>query len=449
MKSQRTWVVYRTTSMSFQATCREFSRGPQFWRGSGWCIRLTGTGNLTRTMRSLIQRTLINVESSSTISQNKLGSSTTSKNRNQNLPHTCKPNRKLDRLDMASNIIMDLLLGKIISILENEASLIGGVHTELDELKCELRSIKSFLEDVDRKGAVTGVERAWVADVTDICHPIEDIIAEFMYRLNPPQRGGRLTRYLYQAFYFPKRCWTKHTLAQKIHDINKRIKAIPERRERYVVDVPIGAAAQDDQRRARDRSESFRFASDDHLLGIEEDARLLEKWLIDGDRERSVISVSGMGGSGKSTLVAKVFKGQTVKRHFECYAWITVSQTYVIEDVFRSMITEFYGSGKEKVPVDLSTMKYADLLEMLVYYLQKKTYVVVLDDVWRNNLWNDVKVSLPDKGRGSRVMLTTRNEKIASSSFGVKSHVHQVQPLKSGDACMGPISQESILELPK
>ncbi|KAI5311702.1 hypothetical protein L3X38_040875 [Prunus dulcis] len=66
-----------------------------------------------------------------------------------------------------------------------------------------------------------------------------------------------------------------------------------------------------------------------------------------------------MGGSGKTTLVAKTFK--SVKRHFSCYAWITVSQSYVIEDLFRSLIKEVHQATKEEVPAaaDLNSMIHA------------------------------------------------------------------------------------------
>ncbi|KAJ4832924.1 hypothetical protein Tsubulata_007242 [Turnera subulata] len=37
-----------------------------------------------------------------------------------------------------------------------------------------------------------------------------------------------------------------------------------------------------------------------------------------------------MGGSGKTTLIAKTYNCKIVKRHFKCSAWITVSQTYLM-----------------------------------------------------------------------------------------------------------------------
>ena len=80
-----------------------------------------------------------------------------------------------------------------------------------------------------------------------------------------------------------------------------------------------------------------------------------------GKPERTVISVVGMGGSGKTTLVANIYNNGDVRRHFDCYAWITVSQVYDIEDLLRSMIKEFDTSWKNSnkvYPEDLSSIKY-------------------------------------------------------------------------------------------
>ncbi|KAK2970632.1 hypothetical protein RJ640_017009 [Escallonia rubra] len=338
------------------------------------------------------------------------------------------------------------MIGKIVSILENEASLLGGVYDELDELKRELKGMRSCLEDADTKRALTQGEKSWVEDVRDMCNPVEDILEEFIYHMNKPQKGGKFTKHLYRAIKFPENLLEMHRVASRLRDINKKLKSIPERRQRYLVD-PVQVTISNENQRKVQNDEALPFAKDDHLVGIEDDERLLVKWLTDEYPGRSVILVVGMGGSGKSTLASKVYKNQIIKQHFECYAWIVVSQKYVMEDIFRRMIEEFYGSKNEKVPADLSSMRYKELLRVLVDYLALKRYAVVLDDVWDRNLWTDINVALQDEGRRSRVVLTTRKEEIALSSFGVKSCVHHIQPLKSSDAwdlfCMNAFSSNS------
>ncbi|KAJ4849827.1 hypothetical protein Tsubulata_039281 [Turnera subulata] len=141
-----------------------------------------------------------------------------------------------------------------------------------------------------------------------------------------------------------------------------------------------------------------------------------------------------MGGSGKTTLIAKTYNCEIVKRHFECSAWITVSQTYSIEDLFRSFIRQFYEAAKQAIPLDLITMSYRQLVEMLVNYLDRKRYLVVLDDVWDTELWNNIKVALPNSQHGCRVIITTRMDDIAAKSFEVGSDIHHIKPMEENEA---------------
>ncbi|KAI8027082.1 Disease resistance protein RPM1 [Camellia lanceoleosa] len=350
---------------------------------------------------------------------------------------------------------VDLLIGRIVSALESEASLIGGVRDELNQLQQELSSMKSFLKDADRTTAQTEAEKNWVDNVRDLTYKAENIIDEFMYHMNKQEVRGKFRRLLCQIVYAPKNLWVRHRIATQLQVINNTIKAIPERNQRYGVDRVGGAnsGSHDYQGRKLNNAEDPLFFKDDDLVGIEDGKQQLLDWLMDKELQRTVISVVGMGGSGKTTLAAKAYNNQTVKQHFRCYAWITVSQTYVVDDLLRSMIKEFYPATNEAVPLDLSSKSHKELIEMIANYLKSKRYVVVLDDVWSQNLWQHISVSLPDEGNGSRVILTARKEDIASFNFGVKRHVHRMNPLGVDDAwdlfCMKAFSSNRSRCCPK
>ncbi|CAK9167386.1 unnamed protein product [Ilex paraguariensis] len=300
-----------------------------------------------------------------------------------------------------SAVPLDFTVAKIVSLLENEASLVGGIHAELSEIKNELVSMKAFLTDADKKGLKLEVEKAWVENVRVIAYNVEDIIEEFMYLLNGSKMRGKFTRFLHHTIFLPMNLWVRRQIAMKLQNVNNVIKTIPEKRQRYGIGVnPIMDTAHVDPKRLNNR-----------------------------ELRRTVISVVGMGGSGKITLVAKAFSSPTVKQHFDCYAWISVSTGYVIEDLLKNLIEEFYQTKKELIPMDLNTMSYRQLVEILVNYLKGKRYIVVLDDVWTIHLWFEIKGALPDGRHGSRVLLTTRKEDIASFSFGVRGHVHRIPPL--------------------
>ncbi|XP_008235615.1 PREDICTED: disease resistance protein RPM1-like [Prunus mume] len=331
----------------------------------------------------------------------------------------------------------DLFLGKFVAILESEAASIAGVRDQVDEIKQELVFMKSFLEDADGgEQAHTQVEKAWVASVRDLANDVENTIDEFMYHVYEQRNGRRFARWIHKTIHFPKHLWYKRRIANKLQKITMAIRAIPERNQRYrgAAAVEVKSTSEDIRRWVQNQAESSLYHQEDELVGIEGDKNMLLRWLMDEAKHQTVVSVVGMGGSGKTTLVARTFKDDIVKRHFECYAWITVSQSYVIEDLLRRLIKEFHKEKKEEVPAEMNAMSYNELLEILVNYLETKRYLVVLDDVWDVHLWEKLRFSFPDKQLGSRVMLTTRREDIASSSFGVESHVHKIQPLEMGDA---------------
>ncbi|KAF8369516.1 hypothetical protein HHK36_032465 [Tetracentron sinense] len=320
------------------------------------------------------------------------------------------------------------VVGKLLSLLEREASLLGGVRHVFDNIKRQLDSMKAFLRDADRRSHNNEGVNEWVKQVRNVAYDVEDIIDEFTYHMDSQQKRGGFRGFLVATIHLPKHIWVKHQIATKLQKLNTDIKTISESSKSYGFDrIEEGGDSHEDLRWVRNHGESSLFIEDDDLVGFERESELLLKWLKDEQPQRTVISVVGMGGSGKTTLVAKAYKSQIVNRHFDSYAWITVSQTYAIDDLFRSMIRELF--EPEMVPMDLSSMDYRKLVETLVNFLQPKRYVIVFDDVWDINLWDKVKVGLPNGTNGSRIILTTRNKDIASFSFGVGSHVHHLQPL--------------------
>ena len=76
-----------------------------------------------------------------------------------------------------------------------------------------------------------------------------------------------------------------------------------------------------------------------------------------------------------------------------------------MEELLRDMIKQFY-----------TTRKATSLIEELKHYLCEQRYVVIFDDAWNIGFWECIKCSFPENDKGSRIIITTRNEDVAPSS---------------------------------
>uniref|UniRef100_A0A2C9U3I2 Uncharacterized protein n=1 Tax=Manihot esculenta TaxID=3983 RepID=A0A2C9U3I2_MANES len=215
----------------------------------------------------------------------------------------------------------------------------------------------------------------------------------------------------HRIFLTPKSLLEERRIASKLRQINKNIIGMDERRKRFGNDHVEGSNDHCDL--TLYPRDSAVFMKEDDVVGFVDESRLLKTWLIDGEKHLTLISVVGMGGSGKTTLVAKPCNNESAKSYFDCYAWVTVSQTYARDDLLRKLIKECHESRKARVPNDLGTKDFKDLVEYLIGYLKHKKYLVILDDF------------------GSRIIFTTRNEDMGSFSSNVRSLMLIIKPLKN------------------
>ncbi|XP_034689901.1 disease resistance protein RPM1-like isoform X2 [Vitis riparia] len=333
--------------------------------------------------------------------------------------------------EIAVNIVID----KLLPLLDQEARLLGGVHTQVEDIKTELLYIQAFLKDADAKGEKADVSqglKTWIQDLRETAYSIEDVIDEYLLHLGNPSRRHRFIGFLCKVGRLIKKLKRRHEVASKIRDIQKKVVKLKETSSTYgfISSVQPGSGGSSTSAPWHDPRVISLFIDEAEIVGIESQKIELTSRLVEGTRERTVISVVGMGGLGKTTLANKVYDKKELVGHFDCSAWITVSQSFKMEELLRNMSMKFYQSRKEPVPEGINSMDESSLMTITRQYLQDKRYVVVFDDVWKLDFWGFIKYVLPENKKGSRIIITTRNDEVAScckeSSF---DYIHKLQPL--------------------
>ncbi|KAK1291685.1 Disease resistance protein RPM1 [Acorus calamus] len=318
-----------------------------------------------------------------------------------------------------------------------ELKMLTDVRKDMDDIKDELEMIRAFIREADQKMEMSGPKSVWVKQVRDIAYDVEDVIDEFTCFIVGEHRKRGIRGSVSIAVHRSRNLGTWHGIAHKLKDIKEKITNIAERRLRYdIKGIDEGSSSNSEgSDTLMIQTNLSQFAADDvDIIGMGFSKDILLTWLTDMDAECTRISVWGMGGLGKTTLVSQVYKMDRAKKYFECHAWVTVSQTYKADNLLKNIINDLFQEKGEATPLDsVHPMDTRRLGELIQEKLQDKRYVVVLDDVWSMEPWEKIRHAFPCNKCGSRIIFTTRNQETAFS-LASPSRAFEVHPLKYEEA---------------
>ncbi|KAK1292323.1 Disease resistance protein RPM1 [Acorus calamus] len=85
------------------------------------------------------------------------------------------------------------------------------------------------------------------------------------------------------------------------------------------------------------------------------------------------------------------------------------------------------------LPQGIDAMDKRRLVQILHQHLQLKRYLIVFDDVWNNNVWEEIQGAFPDNTHGSIIIFTTRNRDTATS-LASRDRIFRIQRLNHREA---------------
>ncbi|PIN23806.1 Apoptotic ATPase [Handroanthus impetiginosus] len=299
---------------------------------------------------------------------------------------------------------VSLLFDQLSVWLQEEQKLLAGFKEEAELIHGEIGQMKAFLRVADAKEESDPQLKEWV---------------KYMLRFAHHDTHG-FKGYLKKFCASLKNLKAKHQIASEVKAIKSRLENAFKRQQTFRDIYPIINQGSSSSPEWYDGRGDALLLEEVDVVGIEKPKQQLLTWLSSIDSGLKVISVVGMAGLGKTTLVKKVFDDTSVKMNFEHHAWITVSESFKVENLLQDVIKRLLEDAKQPPPQGLEARKADGMREFIYNFLQNKNYIIVLDDIWTPNAWEAIRYAFP------RSTTHGRGHAACSESNG---HVYKLEPL--------------------
>ncbi|XP_049348414.1 putative late blight resistance protein homolog R1A-3 [Solanum verrucosum] len=274
-------------------------------------------------------------------------------------------------------LFMHLLHIHLNDLLDSNAYSIALIKEEIELVRQDLEFIRSFFVNVEQ-----GLYKDLWERVLDVAYEAKDVIDSIIVRDNG---------LLHLIFSLPITIKKIKLIKEEVTDLHENIS---KNRGLIVVNSP------------KKPVESKSLTTDKIIVGFEEETNLILRELTRGPAELDVISITGMPGSGKTTLAFKVYNDKSISFHFDLRAWCTVDQEYDEKNLLNKIFNQVNG-------LDSNLIENIDVADKLRKQLLGKRYLIVLDDVWDTTTWDELTRPFPNGMKGSRIILTTREKEVA------------------------------------
>ncbi|CAN6566640.1 unnamed protein product [Malus baccata var. baccata] len=315
--------------------------------------------------------------------------------------------------------------------LVEEVKLLSGVGDQIDHAQTELLLMQGFLKDADAKKGDSEAVRIWVRIIREAAYDLEDVIESFALKV-VLKRGGSVKLVLKRFACILNEVVNRHKVGSEIRSITAKLSDMRSKLKGYNIQQITGTQYEGAPsfEKQKEQRQTYPHVIEHDVVGLEKDVEILATHLVKEENCPQFVSIWGMGGSGKTTLAKQVYNhNEVVKRHFDCFAWVCVSQQCQGKEVLEDILIKLTRTTKKEEIEEISKMKKDQIAEKLCIIQKEKKCLVVLDDLWTCDAWNSLKPGFPiGEETKSRILLTTRKKDVAEIAGGI-GFIHESRAL--------------------
>ncbi|XP_022723730.1 putative disease resistance protein RGA3 isoform X3 [Durio zibethinus] len=351
---------------------------------------------------------------------------------------------------MAKSIVSAVVekLGSLMMVPEEIKHNVGvalALEEEIQKMTTHFQDIHSVLQDAESKQIQDFNVRNWLKKLKDVAYDVDDVLdewntAKLKSQLEKEQKEVEdfplLKKIRYSISSFTSHSILYYSIASKIKGLNEQLDCIATEKERYRLGLEKGVEEPKRQITAS-------FINEEEVYGRCQETTILVNMLVGensngGGASLHVISIVGMGGIGKTTLAQLVYNHNDVECHFDKRIWICVSDTFDEIRIAKEILEAFKGETPNLAGKD-------NILKQIHSHVVGKKILLVLDDVWTEDAtkWEQLKISLKYCSIGSRILITTRNERVAIIMGTATANLFPL-PTLSQEECFSLLSHRAF-----
>ncbi|KAL6896718.1 hypothetical protein ACP4OV_007290 [Aristida adscensionis] len=307
----------------------------------------------------------------------------------------------------------------------------GAPADELRRLQRKLDKARGLAADAEAKEARDAGARAWLRELRDALYELGDAVDDSRRAAARRQQEGR--RSFRQWFTLPHSADRVRykTLKTSISSLNEKMDGILKKASE------LGLLTINHEGLNGRSNFPWEVLPDDTLGDIENEKNKLIDVLTDRKSANKVVTIVGGSGIGKTTLAWKIHEDHRTRNAFSTVVWVSVYNDFNDIGLLSAILRAAGGNPRgEENGLQLEAM--------LAAILKGKRFILVLDDVRSHQIHeNSLEAHWHVCGHGSRILITTRDESVATK---VKdAYIHRVKKL-SFENCWSLLCRNACLD---